>query len=477
MKLPTIWLGSADSYRQVVKAYEWGMEHPDYRPPGFQMLDRGSEEGEGEEDEETLVEFLARQQIEVYDNVGVLAIDGPLVNADSFWNAIFGLISYNTVSTALNMLAEDEQITEIVLNLGTPGGDSQGLEGVTDNIEQVKKLKPITAWSGTNALSAGYWLAAPASRVAGAGMAQFGSIGVITTATNYAKMLEKEGIEVEVIRAGEYKAPVHPAERMSEKGRSVLEAQTQKYYDFFLEHVARHRPVEITSKDSWAEGRVFFASEAIGVGLVDEVVSLNELVSRLTNVSEPTGEPHMSTQVILSEENRAKLASGVPLNELEHQAVETGAENTGAEGAETNLQAASEEGTGETAPETSAAPEGSGNELQAYLQGQLTSAQAELVSQRTENAKLATRGNELEEQNKALLGIAIEATHRLQVSLGQAPINLADMPSATVISYYGTCKDQFDKTFKAGRTSLDADESPQITGDSAARELGITPVG
>lgn len=473
MSIPEVWFGTAASYDQVLKAHQWGLENPHYRPEGFGV--RTAAQDSDDDDDQTLVEFLAENQIEVHDNVGVLKIDGPLVNEDLFWNAIFGLVSYNTLTTALNMLLEDPEVTDIIADVSTPGGDSQGLEGFSNNLRKAATIKPITSWSGTNALSAGYWIASATTKVTGSTMAEFGSIGVITTAPNYAKMLEKEGIGVDIIRAGEYKAPVHPAEPLSDKGREVLTQKTERLYGFFLSHVVDNRPVDINDKDRWAEGRVFFAQEAMGVGLVDEVITLNELVDRLidTQDPEPTGDTQMpATKVILSDpSSKPKLEGDKPKVELTEAEIAAKLDVESQSAVEPQSQLTEEPASD---PDQDA-PEQPSADLVAYLQGQIDTVRAELAEATAENLRLKTRCTEMEEQNTAFNEIAVHAIHDYQIRLGQAPVNLSDIPSSTVISYYTACRKEFHATFPTGRVSLDAEEAPKTTPESAARALGITP--
>jgi hypothetical protein len=62
----------------------------------------------------------------------------------------------------------------------------------------------------------------------------------------------------------------------------------------------------------------------------------------------------------------------------------------------------------------------------------------------------------LEAEKAALLPVAVEATHRFQVALGQAPTPLDGLPAATVVAQYSAARTLLEERFPTGRKSLSA---------------------
>lgn len=471
IQLPEFWLGDYSSFSRAVRAYAYQLEHPEVK---LQV-----ESGEDEDDEDKLMDYLVDSITQYRGRIGIINVEGPLMNGESIFTLWFGGVSYNMISAALQRMLDDDGVSKIVMNYTTNGGDAAGIESASANLKTASGIKPVYSYVNGGALSAGYWLASQGRVIAGSRMSEVGSIGVVTTFTSYARALEQEGIDVTVIRGGKYKAMAHPAERLSREAEEYIENRTNRLYEFFYEHVADNRPVKVEDKEQWAEGKVFFFEEGIKAGLADVTMEYGAFLRQLqTHNPESDEDLKMPKKIILNTpEDVAAAAAGVPLDQLEHteedveEIVATDVAGT-EDGTEEALEEPSEE-TSEPAPQTPNA------DLVAFLREELSGTRKELATAQATIAKLESRLESSQEAETALREPAISAVDRMCTALGMQPIPMDKLPATTIAEQYRSVKAKFDDRFSFAGTRQSLDGENVKGGDdeySKARRAGLYPV-
>lgn len=480
MRLPEFWMGDEASFEAFVRShilFSRVLADPSSLPSKFKLFSDGDDE-----DEMSLTDYLAKRMTAVDGSVGILNISGPLTSDADPFSLLFGAVPYPAVISALDRLASLEDVQSILLNVSSNGGDAVGLDEVSQKIRLVNAQKPVVSWSGSRTLSAGYWLSSSAREAYGSRMAEFGSIGVIATHTSMARMLKDEGLDVTVVRAGKYKALGHPAEKLSEEGFDLMKEKVGKLYGFFVDHVADRRGLSVGSKGSWAEGKTFFGEEAKSVGLIDDVLSLTDVISRLKTTYQPK-EQSMPKHIVMSAQAAAAVASGASLEQVPHEEIEIAEQ----EGSQEPLQASHDSGQ-------ALAQDEPGEAQVEQLQAAVTSPaetqmveflRAELASVRKENVRLSVELKEAEQRVEAAAGaeqllrpIAIEATQRMMIGLNQTPMDMTSFSASVVAEQYSKVKSTFEKTFVTGRQSLLPEQAQSVgspVSPAVARQLGITP--
>jgi signal peptide peptidase SppA len=232
----------------------------------------------GEDDEEELPRLLT-----IADNTAVISIAGSLVNNASFWNRYFGVTGYPEIKEALIHAANDETVDNIVLQIDSGGGTVSGVFELARFIKEVdEKIKPIESINTGVEASAAYLLGSQARTVHAQEMSQTGSIGVIMVHQEYSKFFKEKGIETTVIRAGSHKALVNPYEPLTDAAKADMQKTADFIHDKFIETVADGRGMSFTNvRDNMADGSIFFTEEAMRLGLVDNITSIDKLVAEL----------------------------------------------------------------------------------------------------------------------------------------------------------------------------------------------------
>jgi|SRR5208337_83948 len=164
---------------------------------------------------------------------------------------------------------------EVVLRLESPGGTVTGYGlGAAEMLRLREHKLKVTALVDQVAASGGYMMAAAADRIVAAPFAVVGSIGVVAAVPNVHRLLKKNEIDFEEMTAGEFKRSVSVLGEITPAGREHFRGKLEDTHGAFKAHVARCRPnVDIARV---ANGDIWLASEAVALGLVDEIATGDE---------------------------------------------------------------------------------------------------------------------------------------------------------------------------------------------------------
>jgi len=185
---------------------------------------------------------------------------------------------------------DDTNIKGVLLNIDSPGGALSPSVEISNAIKELNSIKPVVAYA-SGMMTSGSYLAGINARKIYANEGSFiGSIGVIIQGVNIEELSQKIGFKEQTVSAGEYKQAGTMMREWSEKERESLQELVDKSYDLFTSKVAIARNLSLDKKDEWANARVFLASDALNLGLIDGISSYRDAkfeVIKLSNVSEP----------------------------------------------------------------------------------------------------------------------------------------------------------------------------------------------
>jgi ClpP class serine protease len=209
-------------------------------------------------------------------NVGFVDVNGPIVSRDSWLASFFGLNSVEQISADIRALESDDEITDIVLVMDTPGGTVTGL---TDLSQQVAaSSKRTTAYVSGVMASAGYWFGSAADTVVASDTALVGSIGVVATVTPW--------VEPGSVTVVSSQSPNKNLDPTKKEGLAALQKTVDALADIFIESVAKNRNVSVEAvQANYGQGATFLAKEALERGMIDGVSSFQNLVDLLATAA------------------------------------------------------------------------------------------------------------------------------------------------------------------------------------------------
>jgi signal peptide peptidase SppA len=210
----------------------------------------------------------------VSNGVAMIGIAGTMMKGDSK----FG----DTVSTvrlrqAIRAAQVDQAVSAILLVIDSPGGTTAGTAELAADVAASKK--PVYAHIDDLGASAAYWVASQAKRVTANATAMVGSIGTVAVVEDTSKAAEMAGVKVHVLSTGEFKGAFVDGTKVTEPQLAHYQSIINELNDHFINGVSTGRKMEKKEVKAVADGRVFVASEAKKVGLIDAVQSLEETVA------------------------------------------------------------------------------------------------------------------------------------------------------------------------------------------------------
>lgn len=221
---------------------------------------------------------------DVVQGIAVLPVEGVLSKRMNLFTQISGGTSTELLARDLRAALDDPGVTGIILSVDSPGGTVDGTQELADMIHAARGVKPIVTHSGGMMASAAYWVGSAADSVWISGdTVDVGSIGVVTSHTDYSKREEMLGIKVTEITAGQYKRIASEHAPLTESGRAYIQEQLDHIYEVFLTDVGRNRG-GLSAKqvhDQMADGRIFIGKKAVSAGLADGVSGLSGLIEQM----------------------------------------------------------------------------------------------------------------------------------------------------------------------------------------------------
>ncbi|SHO56027.1 protease SohB [Vibrio quintilis] len=176
------------------------------------------------------------------------------------------------------ILAVAKEGDEVLLRLESGGGMVHGYGLASSQLDRLKSAGlPLTIAVDKVAASGGYMMACIADKLVSAPFAVVGSIGVIAQLPNFNKLLKKNDIEFEQLTAGEFKRTLTMFGENTDKAREKFRSELEETHVLFKDFIRDHRPG--LDVDSVATGEHWFGTKAKELGLVDEIITSDDLVT------------------------------------------------------------------------------------------------------------------------------------------------------------------------------------------------------
>ncbi|WP_448569229.1 signal peptide peptidase SppA [Thermus sp.] len=180
---------------------------------------------------------------------------------------------------------EDPGIRAVVLHVDSPGGGVTETEAIHRALKKLAREKPLVASLGTVAASGGYYAATAAREIYTAPTALTGSIGVIATLPQVQGLLNKLGVEVEVLKEGKFKDMASGLRPLTPEERAILQGYMREAYELFVRRVAEGRGMPLEKAHRLADGRIYSGKQAVALGLADKEGYLEDAAQRAAQLA------------------------------------------------------------------------------------------------------------------------------------------------------------------------------------------------
>lgn len=213
-------------------------------------------------------EYLSGAETIHEDHIGVLYIEGAIMEGDATYNHAYAL-------DAIDGMMENNDNEGLMLYVNTPGGGVYESDELYLKIKEYQDLtgRPVYAYLGSQATSGGYYISAPADKIAANRNCWTGSIGVtMGNLYDISGLLSKYGINVTTITSGANKAMGDMTAPLTDEQKQILQSLVDDAYDQFVGIVAEGRNLDEAYVRSISDGRLYTAKQAQSVHLIDDIV-------------------------------------------------------------------------------------------------------------------------------------------------------------------------------------------------------------
>ena len=210
------------------------------------------------------------------DGIAIVSIVGPLCKGKgSPWCS-----NYASIMEGLSELIELPPAA-VVLKIDSPGGMVDGLTPVVEAVNQLAEKTLVVASIVGGGLSAAYRIASQAGSIWASSDSEIGSIGTYWQMLDVSKAYADAGIRSVLLTTGPFKGVGAAGEAITADQEAFLQSKVNEWNARFLADVASGRSMSEESVAAVADGRWWSAADAVGLGLVDQIGSMDDVLAAI----------------------------------------------------------------------------------------------------------------------------------------------------------------------------------------------------
>ena len=197
-----------------------------------------------------------------------------------------GVAGANGIVKQIRSAHEDEKTKAIVLRVNSPGGSIIGSEMMRDELLAAKKKDiDVIVSMGDYAASGGVYIATPADYIFAEPTTITGSIGVAIALPTLENAMDYIGVNFDGVVTSKY-GGWDPTQAIDDDLDKIFESWGADAYDRFVNFVADSRSQSYEEIKAIAGGRVWIATSAKDVGLIDEIGGIDDAIAYAASLNE-----------------------------------------------------------------------------------------------------------------------------------------------------------------------------------------------
>ena len=224
------------------------------------------------------------------DKIAVYYAYGSIVDseAQNLLNGGGHCIVGKTTAEDLRKLADDDDVKAVVFRVNSGGGSANASEQIRHALKLIKEKKPLVVSMGGVAASGGYWISSPANCIVAEPTTITGSIGIFGLIPNFSGLVQdKLGVTFDGVttnKFSDYETDLVLGKNTDE-AMKYMQTYVDRGYQSFLDIVSEGRGLKPAQVDSIGQGRVWLATDAINIKLVDKLGSLDDAVKKAAELA------------------------------------------------------------------------------------------------------------------------------------------------------------------------------------------------
>lgn len=221
--------------------------------------------------------------------IAVYYAEGDIVQ-DPKAATMFGNNNYiasRKVCKDLEDLMNDDDVKAVVVRINSGGGDAYASEQMWHQMSELRKVKPVVVSMGDYAASGAYYMSAPASWIVAQPNTLTGSIGIFAVIPDLSGLVTtKLGVRFDEVKTNRNSTFGNLMARpFNAEEKAMLQASVNRGYSLFRQRVAEGRRLPVESVEKIAQGRVWLATDALNIKLVDQLGGIDDAVKKAAELA------------------------------------------------------------------------------------------------------------------------------------------------------------------------------------------------
>lgn len=221
--------------------------------------------------------------------IAVYYAEGDIVQ-DPKAATMFGNNNYiasRKVCKDLDDLMNDDDVKAVVVRINSGGGDAYASEQMWHQMSELRKVKPVVVSMGDYAASGAYYMSAPASWIVAQPNTLTGSIGIFAVIPDLSGLVTtKLGVRFDEVKTNRNSTFGNLMARpFNAEEKAMLQASVNRGYSLFRQRVADGRRLPVESVEKIAQGRVWLATDALNIKLVDQLGGIDDAVKKAAQLA------------------------------------------------------------------------------------------------------------------------------------------------------------------------------------------------
>lgn len=208
------------------------------------------------------------------EKVAVIYAEGNIVDGNAKQQ-----VAGDRFAKIISDVRKDTTVKAVVLRVNSPGGSVLASEKIKAELDLLKERVPVVASYGDYAASGGYWISAGCDKIFSDATTLTGSIGVFSIIPDVGGAIKnKLHVTVTPVNSNRHADMYNGMRALDPREVAYMQASVEKIYAKFTEIVSEGREMPVGRVDEIAQGRVWTGAEALEIGLVDEIGTLEDAI-------------------------------------------------------------------------------------------------------------------------------------------------------------------------------------------------------
>ena len=204
--------------------------------------------------------------------IAVIYAEGEIVDGDATEE-----VAGDRFARIIKSVREDKSVKAVVLRVNSPGGSVLASEKIKAQIDSLKAQVPVIASYGDYAASGGYWISANCDYIYANETTLTGSIGVFSMIPDLKNTInDKLHVNITAVNSNKHADMYGLMRPLDKQETDMMQATVESIYEKFTALVAEGRDMKVEDVDAIAQGRVWTGAQALEIGLVDKIGTLED---------------------------------------------------------------------------------------------------------------------------------------------------------------------------------------------------------